>query len=163
MNNSVSQSSLSADIVSYLRYQLRGRRGLIIAAVALGIPALWFGWPWLVVAGVAPLLIALAPCATMCALGLCVMKAGGNANRGEAGSNNISRSETSCCSQSPATDETVATLPRQGETGTPVKLVRLVASSGADLNSAQAESEPDQAEDVGLSGETNNHGKEKFQ
>lgn len=162
MSNSVSETSLSADIFRYIRHQLRGRRGLIVAAVALGIPALWIGWPWLVVAGVAPLLVALAPCAIMCALGLCAMKAGTKANHDEAGSK-ISRSEPSCCSQSPAADETVATLPRKGETGTPAELVRLAASSEAGLNSAEAESEPRQAMDVGLSGETINQGKEKLQ
>jgi hypothetical protein len=126
MNNSISQTSLRADLASYVRYQLRGRRGLIIVAVALGIPALWFGWPWLVVAGLAPLLIALAPCAIMCALGLCAMKAAGNANRGEPGSNNISRSETSCCSQSPLIDETVAVPGSKGGTDMPAEPVSLV-------------------------------------
>lgn len=120
MSNSVSETSLSTDTFRYIRYQLRGRRGLIVAAVALGIPALWIGWPWLVVAGLAPLLIALAPCAIMCALGLCAMKAVGNANSGEAGSN-ISRSETSCCSQSSSTDETVVALPRKVEADTPAE------------------------------------------
>jgi hypothetical protein len=65
--------SLGRDILAYLRYQLRGRRGIILAAVAIGVPALWIGWPWLVVAGIAPLLISFAPCAIMCALGLCMM------------------------------------------------------------------------------------------
>ena len=74
--------SLGRDILAYLRYQLRGRRGIILAAVALGAPALWIGWPWLVVAGVAPLLISFAPCAIMCALGLCMM---GKACKSEAG------------------------------------------------------------------------------
>lgn len=45
-----------------------------MAAVALGAAALWFGWPWLVVAGIAPLLIALAPCLVMCGA-MCAMKA----------------------------------------------------------------------------------------
>ena len=67
----MAQTSLSQDIGSYLRYQLRGWRGLIAAAILLGAPALWLGWPWLVAAGLAPLLIAVAPCAIMCGLGLC--------------------------------------------------------------------------------------------
>lgn len=52
---------------------LNGRGGLILAATALGGAALWFGWPWLVVAGVAPLLISLAPCLLMCGA-MCAMK-----------------------------------------------------------------------------------------
>lgn len=75
--------SLGRDILAYLRYQLRGRRGIILAVVALGVPALWIGWPWLVVAGIAPLLIAFAPCAIMCALGLCMM--GKSCSKSEAG------------------------------------------------------------------------------
>jgi type III secretory pathway component EscV len=99
MNNSVSATSLSADIVSYVRHQLRGRRGLIVAAVALAVPALWLGWPWLVAAGLAPLLIAIAPCAIMCALGLCAMRAGSSTNTRQA----------SCCEQSQSSDEALPT------------------------------------------------------
>ncbi len=50
------------------------RRVLVAAAVAAVGAALWFGWPWLVVAGIAPLLIALAPCLIMCGA-MCAMKA----------------------------------------------------------------------------------------
>lgn len=66
-------TSLTRDIGRYVRYQLRGWRGMIAAAVVLAAPALWFGWPWLVAAGLAPLLIAMAPCAVMCAVGACSM------------------------------------------------------------------------------------------
>jgi len=31
-------------------------------------------WGWLVAAGIVPILIAAAPCAVMCAVGLCAMK-----------------------------------------------------------------------------------------
>ena len=62
---------------------LNGRGGLILAATALGGAALWFGWPWLVVAGVAPLLIAFAPCllmcGAMCAMNKCSKKKSGTA------------------------------------------------------------------------------------
>jgi hypothetical protein len=162
MSNSVSETSLSGDIGRYLRYQLRGRRGLIVAAAAVGIPALWIGWPWLVVAGLAPILIAIAPCAIMCALGLCAMKAGAKADSGEA-SSNISRSETSCCSQSPATDETIAALPGKEDKDAPAVPVSIVVPSDAELNSAEPESEPHQAGDVRLPAGPGNQGKEKFQ
>ena len=71
--SSAPDTSLAQDIGHYLRYQLRGRRGLIVASIGLALPALWFGWPWLVMAGIAPLIIAFAPCAIMCAFGVCMM------------------------------------------------------------------------------------------
>ena len=47
-----------------------------LAAVLLGA-GLALNWSWLVAVGVAPLLVALAPCAAMCALGLCMRKGSG--------------------------------------------------------------------------------------
>jgi len=91
MNASARETTLTEDIGSYLRHQLRGRRGLIAAAVIVAGPALWFGWPWLVAAGLAPLLLAMAPCAVMCGLGLCMNMAckkshvGSSASEGAAG------------------------------------------------------------------------------
>lgn len=82
MDNAARDPSLSQDIGRYLRHQLRGRRGLIAAGALLATPALWLGWPWLVAAGVAPLLLLLAPCAVMCALGLCMKKGHGTSGAG---------------------------------------------------------------------------------
>ena len=71
------ETSLSSDVLAYVRSHLGGRRGLIILAViALGAGA-FSNWGWLVAAGIAPLLLALAPCALMCAAGLCMSKMGG--------------------------------------------------------------------------------------
>jgi hypothetical protein len=50
------------------------RSRTIIAAVVLGAlaaTAAW-QWSWLAAIGVAPLLLAIAPCAAMCGLGLCM-------------------------------------------------------------------------------------------
>ncbi|MGK9169650.1 hypothetical protein KXR53_25255 [Inquilinus limosus] len=58
-----------------VRPWLGGRGALILAAAVVAGGGLWFGWPWLVAAGIAPILLSLAPCAAMCALGLCTMKA----------------------------------------------------------------------------------------
>lgn len=59
-----------------LGHYLGGRRGLVvIAVIAVGI-GLYSSWGWLAAVGVAPLLLALAPCAAMCALGLCMNKGG---------------------------------------------------------------------------------------
>ncbi|WP_034850400.1 hypothetical protein [Inquilinus limosus] len=62
-----------------VRPWLSGRRALILAAAAIAGGGLWAGWPWLVAAGIAPILLSLAPCAAMCAVGLCTMKARGKA------------------------------------------------------------------------------------
>jgi hypothetical protein len=69
--------SLAQTTVALLRHYLGGRRSLIVLTVlALGA-GLILNWGWLVAAGIAPLLLALAPCAAMCALGLCMNKTGG--------------------------------------------------------------------------------------
>ena len=53
-----------------------GRRGwLVLAAAALGAGGA-LNWGWLTAIGLAPILIAVAPCAVMCGLGLCM--AGGD-------------------------------------------------------------------------------------
>lgn len=61
-----------SNLVERLRSYWGGRRGLI----ALGAGALALGvglnWGWLVAVGVAPVLLAVLPCAAMCALGLCM-------------------------------------------------------------------------------------------
>jgi hypothetical protein len=57
-----------------LRHYLGGQRGLmLLTVIALGT-GLALNWSWLVAAGVAPLLLALAPCSAMCALDLCMNK-----------------------------------------------------------------------------------------
>lgn len=50
-----------------------GRRGLILAAMAVIGAGLSLNWGWLTAIGVAPLILAVAPCAVMCGLGLCMM------------------------------------------------------------------------------------------
>lgn len=47
-----------------------GRRGLILSAMALIGSGLALNWGWLTAVGAAPLILALAPCAVMCGLGL---------------------------------------------------------------------------------------------
>ncbi len=51
-----------------------GRRGLVIAALALIVAGMALNWNWLVAVGAAPLILSLAPCAVVCALGLCMMR-----------------------------------------------------------------------------------------
>jgi len=54
--------------------RLNARNVLIIAALVGGGAALFFGWDWLVAAGVAGLVISVAPCLAMCALGVCASR-----------------------------------------------------------------------------------------
>jgi hypothetical protein len=55
---------------------LNSRNLLIGAAIAGGGGALVLGWDWLVAAGLATFIVAIAPCAVMCALGLCASRMG---------------------------------------------------------------------------------------
>lgn len=59
------------------RYYLGGRRGLLILAGLAIAAGLALNWSWLVAVGIAPILIAILPCLAMCALGLCMSRAGG--------------------------------------------------------------------------------------
>lgn len=63
--------SLGRDLLQAARYYLSSRTGLLgIAAVAV-VAGAALNWNWLIATGIGPLLIALAPCAVMCGLGLC--------------------------------------------------------------------------------------------
>jgi hypothetical protein len=50
---------------------------LVLVTLAVLAGAATLNWGSLVAAGVAPLLLAVAPCAAMCALGLCMSRMGG--------------------------------------------------------------------------------------
>lgn len=50
----------------------RNRWAVVLGVFALGGAGLALGWPWLVAVGLAPVALALLPCAAMCALGLCM-------------------------------------------------------------------------------------------
>lgn len=59
---------------------------LLAGTTVLGI-GLALNWNWLTALGVAPILVSLAPCAVMCALGLCMRGGGAKscATHGETG------------------------------------------------------------------------------
>ena len=69
--------ALGPEFLSAARYYLGGRRGLLLLAAIAAGGGLVSSWGWLVAAGLAPLLIAVAPCLAMCALGLCMHRAAG--------------------------------------------------------------------------------------
>jgi hypothetical protein len=65
------EQSLARDLFHAARHYLLSRTGLLgIAGVVIVIGAA-LNWSWLVATGIAPLLIAVLPCAVMCGLGLC--------------------------------------------------------------------------------------------
>lgn len=68
------EMSLTESVTALLRHYLGGRRGLILLAVTAAGVGMYFNWSWLVAARVAPVLLAVAPCAVMCGLGLCMNK-----------------------------------------------------------------------------------------
>ncbi len=67
--------------VNAIRAFLGNRRGLLVLGGAVLVLSLALKWNWLVAAGIAPLLLALAPCLAMCALGLCMNKMMGGSNK----------------------------------------------------------------------------------
>jgi hypothetical protein len=74
--------SLAQTSSALLRHYLGGRKLLALLAVAAVGTGLALNWSWLVAAGIAPILLALAPCAAMCALGLCMRSMGGESRSG---------------------------------------------------------------------------------
>jgi hypothetical protein len=60
-------------ILGILRGFARDRRVLIAAGVLALVLGAAFNWSWLIAVGAAPVLLAVLPCAVMCALGLCAM------------------------------------------------------------------------------------------
>lgn len=60
-------------VQAFLRHWLSGRRGRIIGGIVIVAAGLALGWNWLTAIGVAPIILSLAPCAAMCAIGACAM------------------------------------------------------------------------------------------
>lgn len=65
-----------SDLRTVLRAWAGDRRVLAAAGLAVIGAGLALGWNWLVAAGIAPLIVAAAPCLLMCAFGLCMMGKG---------------------------------------------------------------------------------------
>lgn len=71
------ETSLTRDLIYAARYYLGNRRGLLILAGLAIVAGLALNWSWLAAVGIAPILISVLPCLAMCALGLCMNRAGG--------------------------------------------------------------------------------------
>ena len=87
-------SSLARDLIYAGRYYLLSRRGLLILATVLIVAGAASSWSWLVAAGIAPILIALLPCAVMCGLGLCMHKSRGNSHASDSAQSHHSGVQT---------------------------------------------------------------------
>lgn len=85
LTNASQGVSLGQDRMGLLRYWLRDRRVLIVLGLAALVGAAALNWGWLVAIGVAPVLLAMAPCGVMCAIGLCKMGKGSSAGGANAG------------------------------------------------------------------------------
>ena len=70
------------------------RRTILILTAALVTSAAAFGWPRLVAAGVAPFILALAPCAAVCAAGVCMKGMGSSCSTTAVPNDHAGRSET---------------------------------------------------------------------
>lgn len=81
---SASELTLTESVVALLRHYFGGRKGLILLTVVASGTGMYFNWGWLVAAGVAPILLAVAPCAVMCGLGLCMNKMCGKSDSAQA-------------------------------------------------------------------------------
>ena len=88
MTDTNGQSPAAAAPPRRLRMHL-GRRGWLLLALALVFWGLALNWGWLTAVGVAPLLLGVAPCALMCAFGLCML--GGDAKRSDRGVGPVAR------------------------------------------------------------------------
>ena len=94
-NMPTNQASPMAGPLFVLRGLLRTRFG-IIASVGLALGGgLYIGWGYVVAAGLAPLILGVAPCATMCALGLCM--GGGKGKSQDTTNTTPLKTDNSCC------------------------------------------------------------------
>ena len=75
--NQPRQTTLSQDLVALAWYGLGSRTGKLVIGVGIAAGGIFFGWDWLVVAGLAPVVLGVLPCVAMCAAGLCMNRTGG--------------------------------------------------------------------------------------
>lgn len=73
-STNAADAPLKRDVLNAARYYLGNRWVLLVLGSLVLIIGAFFNWGWLVAAGIAPLLLSVAPCAIMCAVGLCCMK-----------------------------------------------------------------------------------------
>lgn len=72
----IARAPMKANAGERVRSWLTSPRGLLLVGIAVIAAGLALGWNWVVALGVAPIILAVAPCALMCALGMCMMGMG---------------------------------------------------------------------------------------
>ncbi len=87
------ETSLTQDLLDMAHYYLGGRRGLLILAALAIVAGAVLNWSSLVAVGIAPILISVLPCLAMCALGLCMSRAGGKSCSDAGGHNEAPASD----------------------------------------------------------------------
>lgn len=89
-----SRLSLAQTARALLVHYLGNRKVLLVLAIVIVGAGVALNWSWLVAAGIAPILLALAPCAAMCALGLCMSRMGGKScSSGKASKNTAEKDD----------------------------------------------------------------------
>jgi hypothetical protein len=66
------KGDLALTTVDRVRSLVLSPRGLTVSGIAMVAIGLAANWGWLAAVGAAPFILSLAPCAAMCALGLCI-------------------------------------------------------------------------------------------
>lgn len=87
------ETTLTQDLLDMAHYYLGGRRGLLILAALAIVAGAVLNWSSLVAVGIAPILISVLPCLAMCALGLCMSRAGGKSCSDAGGHNEAPASD----------------------------------------------------------------------
>lgn len=72
------RTSAPRSFISRLIGSVRGRSPLLVASIVVLGTGMALNWDWLTAMGAAPIILSLAPCALMCAVGICCRKKRGN-------------------------------------------------------------------------------------
>lgn len=77
MNEATTNEVPTSQKISAAVRRIPGKRQVLIGVgIASVIAGSVIGWPWIVAAGLVPVLLSVLPCVVMCALGMCAMRTG---------------------------------------------------------------------------------------
>ena len=68
------RNSVPPSFISRLMGRVRKRSPLLIVGIVVVATGMALNWDWLTTMGAAPIILSLAPCALMCAVGICCSK-----------------------------------------------------------------------------------------
>ena len=68
------RNSVPLSFMSHLMRRTRKRSLLLIVGIVVMGTGMTLNWDWLTAMGAAPIILSLAPCALMCAVGICCSK-----------------------------------------------------------------------------------------